>query len=84
LNDTSDDVKRLVKLSRRTPSKINLIPYHNIDRSERELRDLGLQSATPETVEAFAKALRNHNVTVMLRSSSGKTLPPPADNLLQG
>ncbi len=82
LNDTNEDVKRLAKLARRVPSKINLIPYHSVEQAGRGLRDPGLLPASDESVETFASALRCHNVTVMRRSSSGKDIAAACGQLV--
>jgi 23S rRNA (adenine2503-C2)-methyltransferase len=82
LNDTPADVRRLVKLARRISSKINLIPWHSIDHSGRGEDGLTLEPAPPGTVEDFAQALRAEDITVMLRSSSGKDIAAACGQLV--
>lgn len=74
INDGPEDVRRLVRLARRVPSKINLIPYHPFDREKQAAVMLPVQPSTPAAVEAFAKKLRDEGLTIMLRSSSGKDI----------
>lgn len=71
-NDTAEDVRRLAKLTRRVPSKVNLIPFHPIDAAG--AADTGLRATQRARIEAFAAELRALHVTVMLRSSSGRDI----------
>ena len=73
-NDTDADAARLIKLSRRIPSKVNIIPFHSIDTAYPEGLPLDLRPSPGERVEQFAAKLRQGRVTVMLRSSSGKDI----------
>lgn len=74
VNDSDDDVRRLVKLARRIPSKVNIIPFHPIDNAWPDGAPVGLLPTPRPRIEAFAQALRERHVTVMLRSSSGKDI----------
>ncbi|MCB2203923.1 23S rRNA (adenine(2503)-C(2))-methyltransferase RlmN [bacterium] len=74
LNDGPEDVRRLVKLTRRVPSKVNIIPFHQISTAYPDGMPLTLASPSREHIERFAAALRKEDVTVMLRSSSGKDI----------
>lgn len=70
-NDTQEDVIRLAKLTRRIPSKVNVIPFHTIEFTAPEGISASLKPAPEQTFHAFIKALRTQDVTVMIRSSSG-------------
>ncbi|MGA1414052.1 MAG: 23S rRNA (adenine(2503)-C(2))-methyltransferase RlmN [Candidatus Kapaibacteriota bacterium] len=70
-NDSQDDVMRLSKLTRRVPSKVNVIPFHTIEFTAPEGISASLKPAPESTFHAFIKSLRNQDVTVMIRSSSG-------------
>jgi len=74
LNDRDDDVQRLVKLTRRIPGKVNIIPFHPISTAYPTGIPMPLTSASPERITKFVNALRAKDVTVMLRSSSGKDI----------
>jgi 23S rRNA (adenine2503-C2)-methyltransferase len=71
LNDRDEDIARLAKLSRRVPSKINIIPFHSIDAAYPSGAPMRLTPTPRAAVEVFAGKLRARHVTVMLRSSSG-------------
>jgi 23S rRNA (adenine2503-C2)-methyltransferase len=70
-NDTAADIKLFVKLSRRIPCKVNLIPFHSIEFTHPSGIGLQLKPTPLARIEAFADALRKSDITVMLRSSSG-------------
>lgn len=71
LNDTELDVKRLAKLTRRFPSKVNVIPFHEIDFTNPSGFSAELKAAPKEKFFLFLKRLKENNVQVMVRSSSG-------------
>lgn len=71
LNDRPEDIRRLVRLTRRVPSKVNIIPFHSIDSAWPDGPPLDLQPTPRPRIEEFSRALRDEHVTVMLRSSSG-------------
>lgn len=71
LNDSAEDVARLAKLTRRVPSKVNVIPFHPIDFTAPSGISAELHPASPERFDRFIAALRDAGVQVMVRSSSG-------------
>lgn len=73
-NDSEDDVKKLSALHKRIPCKVNLIPFHSIDFVQPSGISARLEAASNERIERFADALRRENLTVMVRSSSGKDI----------
>lgn len=73
-NDTMQDLRALVRMSRRIPCKINLIPFHPIITTRVQKSSLRLVPATSEKIEWFANELRKSDLTVMVRSSSGKDI----------
>ena len=74
LNDGDDDIRRLVKLTRRVPSKVNIIPFHPVDSAWPDGPPMQLAATPRSRIEKFAQRLREQNVTVMLRSSSGRDI----------
>ncbi|MBR9975392.1 MAG: 23S rRNA (adenine(2503)-C(2))-methyltransferase RlmN [Bacteroidetes bacterium] len=74
LNDGVDDVRRLAKLTRRVPSKVNIIPFHPIGAAYPDGMPMQLLSPPRAHIEEFAQRLRDVHVTVMLRSSSGRDI----------
>ncbi len=71
LNDTAADAKRLAKITRRMPSKVNVIPFHPIDFTHPA--DLGaeLHPTDEKEFQEFIEMLRSEGAQVMIRSSSG-------------
>ncbi len=69
LNDSQEDAGRLITLTKRIPSKINLIPFHSIGNSS-----AGLKPTPQDRIEEFARKLRREHVTVMVRSSAGEDI----------
>lgn len=71
LNDTEADAKRLAKIARRMPSKVNIIPFHKIDFTNPTGVSAELHPTAEEKLESFIAKLRELGVRVMVRSSSG-------------
>ncbi|MDP4200492.1 MAG: 23S rRNA (adenine(2503)-C(2))-methyltransferase RlmN [Bacteroidota bacterium] len=71
LNDGPADAKRLAKITRRCPSKVNVIPFHPIDFTHPEGISAELAPAPKAEFERFLTLLRAEGVRVMVRSSSG-------------
>jgi 23S rRNA (adenine2503-C2)-methyltransferase len=67
LNDSDDDVKRIISLSRQVPSKFNLIHFHNSP-----LFKTGITGS--RRFSEFVEKLRDANLTVMVRNSSGEDI----------
>ena len=74
LNDTDEDIRRLVALSKKIPCKINLIPFHPIDFTHPTGFSATLRAPSAERMERFVEKLREANLTVMLRSSAGEDI----------
>jgi 23S rRNA (adenine2503-C2)-methyltransferase len=64
VNDTDEDARRLPRLLRGIPSKVNLIPWNPVE-------GLGFQRPGPERVRAFQDALRAHGLPVYIRTPRG-------------
>lgn len=73
-NTSRSDVQRLARITRRVPSKVNVIPFHDVDFVRESGGSVELTSATQEQFDAFVYALKREGVTVMARSSSGKDI----------
>jgi len=71
INDSIDDVKRLVRLARRMPTKVNVIPFHDIDFTQPTGFAQTLRPTSKEKFDWFLRQLRDEGVTVFIRSSSG-------------
>jgi len=73
-NDTAADIKAFVKLSRRIPCKVNLIPFHSISFIHPSGIGASLKPTPAPRIEVFANALREADITVIVRSSSGQDI----------
>jgi 23S rRNA (adenine2503-C2)-methyltransferase len=73
-NDTAADIKAFVKLSRRIPCKVNLIPFHPISFMHPSGIGASLKPTPAPRIEVFADALRDADITVMVRKSSGQDI----------
>jgi 23S rRNA (adenine2503-C2)-methyltransferase len=71
VNDRKEDIAALTKLCNRIPSKINLIPFNSIAHMAPEGISAELEPTPFAKIEKFADALRNNNITVMLRNTQG-------------
>lgn len=67
VNDTQADAKRLVKLLKGIPCKVNLIPYNPHDQSN-------MKRPSEETVLEFQKVVADGNMTVLIRESKGQDI----------
>lgn len=72
INDTPQEIRRLIAFARMVPSKINLIPYHSITFTDPEGFAASLRPS-PRLSE-IAAALRQAKLTVMVRSSAGEDI----------
>lgn len=74
LNDTYQDAVRMAKMTRRVPSKVNVIPFHTIEFTNPEGISAQLRPTEQATFEQFIQWLKSLDVTVMVRTSSGKDI----------
>lgn len=73
-NDTDADVRRLARITRRVPSKVNVIPFHEIEFTNPTGISARLRSTPREKFDLFIGKLRDAGVMVMVRSSSGEDI----------
>lgn len=74
INDSMNDIDELVKLSRRMPCKINLIPFNSIKHMYPKGLAATLEPVTMAEMDLFAHYLREKHITVMIRQSAGDDL----------
>ena len=74
LNDTEADAKRLAKIARRVPSKVNVIPFHEIGFTNPTGFGATLKPAPKQEFARFLAMLKREGVPVMVRSSSGQDI----------
>jgi 23S rRNA (adenine2503-C2)-methyltransferase len=69
VNDSEKDVAQFIRLARRVPCKINVIPYHSIDF----VAPTGISAALRPSprMEEIVEKLRASDLTVFVRSSAG-------------
>jgi 23S rRNA (adenine2503-C2)-methyltransferase len=73
-NDTDNDVKRLAKITRRVPSKVNVIPFHPIEFTNPTGLAAQLHATSREKFDRFIEKLQQAGAQVMVRSSSGEDI----------
>ncbi len=71
LNDRIEDIKRLAKLAKRVPTKINLIPFHTIEFTNPAGFASELKPASKGKIQWFRKELLKLDVQSFQRTSSG-------------
>lgn len=71
INDSEQDVRRLARITRRVPSKVNVIPFHPIDFTNPTGIAAELRAPSAAQFDRFIASLRSEGVPVMVRSSSG-------------
>jgi 23S rRNA (adenine2503-C2)-methyltransferase len=74
VNDSQEDAQRLAKITRRVPSKVNVIPFHAIEFTNPTGISAELKPTSPENFKKFIKMLQDLGTTVMIRSSSGEDI----------
>ncbi|SFA78213.1 23S rRNA m(2)A-2503 methyltransferase [Flavobacterium swingsii] len=67
INDNKESVDALVKFCKYVPCKVNLIEYNPIDDGE-------FQQASPESINAYIKALDSNGIIAKVRHSRGKDI----------
>ncbi len=66
-NDTTEDARNLVKLTRRFPVKVNIIEYNYVE-------GVPYTKATEDRINSFAKQLVDNGVMTTVRRSRGKDI----------
>jgi 23S rRNA (adenine2503-C2)-methyltransferase len=72
VNDGDRDIDRLIRLARRVPSKINVIPFHSIGFTRPSGFPASLGPSSRQ--EKIVGRLREADLTVMVRSSAGEDI----------
>ncbi|MBI5217078.1 MAG: 23S rRNA (adenine(2503)-C(2))-methyltransferase RlmN [Ignavibacteriae bacterium] len=74
INDRDEDAVKLIKLSKRIPSKMNIIPFHSIPSVAQHELHSTLRPSSKKRIDDFVELLRKQNVTVFVRSSAGEDI----------
>jgi len=80
INDTPREIHALVKLARRVPCKLNIIPFHSIAFTGPTGFPASLRPSS--RLGAMVDRLRSHNLTVMVRSSAGEDIEAACGQLV--
>lgn len=74
VNDSPKDIEGLVKLSKRIPSKINIIPFNSIAHINPKGFGAQLKPTSKEEFDRFVENLRKQNLTVFVRNTKGSDI----------
>lgn len=77
INDSPEDARRLVKLLKGIPSKVNLIPFNPFPGAE-------FERPTDEAVKEFQEILLSHYLTAIIRKSKGQDIEAACGQLRAG
>ena len=66
-NDSEEDARKLVKLCKHFPVKVNIIEYNTIDGFD-------MIKSDEDRLNRFARVLRSHDIMVTVRTSRGKDI----------
>jgi 23S rRNA (adenine2503-C2)-methyltransferase len=75
VNDTPEDARRLVRLLHGIKGKVNLLPLN-------EAAGIPFKRPSDERVNAFAKILADHGLTVSVRKSRGRDIRAACGQLI--
>ena len=73
-NDRDQDAAALIRLSKRIPCKINIIPFHSIEFTHPSGIAAQLHPSPPRRAAEFVRRLRDAHMTVFVRSSAGEDI----------
>jgi 23S rRNA (adenine2503-C2)-methyltransferase len=74
MNDTLEDAKRLAKVAKRVPSRVNLIPFNDISFTEPTGISAQLKPTPMDKVYEFAENIRKFGGVVTIRDTFGKDI----------
>lgn len=74
LNDTYDDARRLAKITKRIPSKVNIIPFNDISFTGVSGFSAELKPASEDNINRFAKNVIKSGGKVTVRDTFGEDI----------
>ena len=74
MNDSIEDAKRLAKICKRVPSRINLIPFNDISFTEPSGIAETLKPSSSERIAEFANEIRQFGGIVTIRDTFGSDI----------
>ena len=80
INDTPEEIRRLIRFARAVPSKLNVIPYHAVTFTHPDSPGAPLRPSP--RLQAVVQQLREAHLTVMIRSSAGEDISAACGQLV--
>ena len=80
INDTPEEIRRLIRFARAVPSKLNVIPYHTITFPHPDSPGATLRPSP--RLQVVVQQLREAHLTVMVRSSAGEDISAACGQLV--
>ena len=74
INDGDDDVRKIIKASKRFPCRVNVIPFHSIGFTNPHGISATLKGSSQEKITRFTKKLRDADIPVFIRHSAGEEI----------
>jgi 23S rRNA (adenine2503-C2)-methyltransferase len=74
VNDRDEDIHRIVRVAKKIPCKINIIPFHSITFTGTDGYGTTLRPTSRLRMDKFVEQLRAHNVSVFVRGSAGEEI----------
>lgn len=74
INDRDEDLAELIKLCKKLPSKVNLIPFNSIAHMVNGGFSAELKPTSIERMKEFAQGLMNKDIFVIRRSTQGEDI----------
>lgn len=74
LNDSNDDAKRLAKIAKRVPSRVNIIPFNDISFTQPQGISAELTPTGRSRIDEFAALVRMHGGMVTVRDTFGSDI----------
>ncbi len=74
LNDSEDDAKRLAKVSKRVPSRINIIPFNDISFTNPQGISAELKPTSKSEIKRFADQIKKYGGIVTIRDTFGSDI----------
>jgi len=71
VNDRDEDISALLKLVKKIPSKINVIPFNSLQHMHPKGFSAALVPTEQHRFDEFVQILRDRNATVMVRDTQG-------------
>lgn len=74
INDRIEDIKALVSLAKKIPSKVNIIPFNSLEHMNPTGFASELKPTSKNKIDEFVDRLRDNNVTVLIRDTQGEDI----------